>query len=121
MLRCLIVDDSAHFLAAARALLEREGVSVVGVASTSDEALERVVELRPDVVLLDISLGNESGFELARRLRRDAGLAPSRMILISAQSEGDYAELIAATPVIGFLDKSALSARAIRELIGTQS
>jgi CheY-like chemotaxis protein len=120
MLRCLIVDDSSHFLDAARDVLEREGVSVVGVASTSDEALERVLELQPDVALLDINLGSESGFELARRLQREAGLPPSRMILISTQSEGDYADLIAATPVSGFLAKSALSARAIRELIGGQ-
>ena len=46
-LRCLIVDDSAPFLAAARKLLEREGISVVGVASTSAEALKPAQELRP--------------------------------------------------------------------------
>jgi len=40
-LRSLIVDDSEHFLAAARELLEREGVTVVGVASTSEEAVRR--------------------------------------------------------------------------------
>ena len=43
------------------------------------------------------------------------------MILISTQSEADYADLIAAAPVIGFLEKAALSATAIRDLIGSQS
>jgi CheY-like chemotaxis protein len=114
MLRCLVVDDSPRFLDAARGLLERQGVRVVGVASTSAEALRRVAELRPDVTLVDIDLGGESGLELARRLHR-AGPAP--VILISTHAEQDYAELIAASPAIGFLPKTALSADAIRDLL----
>jgi CheY-like chemotaxis protein len=70
MLRCLIIDDSLRFLDAARALLERQGIAVVGVASNSAEALQRVEELRPDVTLLDIDLGGESGLELARPRHR---------------------------------------------------
>jgi DNA-binding NarL/FixJ family response regulator len=117
MLRCLIVDDNRHFLAAARGLLERQGITVVGVASTGTQALRQVAELRPDVTLVDIDLGGESGFDLARRLDRDAGLAPPRMILISTHAEQDYADLIADSPAIGFLAKSALSADAIRDLL----
>jgi CheY-like chemotaxis protein len=117
MLRCLLVDDSPRFLDAARGLLERQGVTVVGVASTSADALQRAQELRPDVMLLDIDLGGESGLELARRLQAEPGLAASPMILISTHAEQDYAELIAASPAIGFLPKSALSADAIRQLL----
>jgi DNA-binding NarL/FixJ family response regulator len=117
MLRCLIVDDSARFLDAARALLERQGVTVVGVASSSAEALQRAEELRPDVTLLDIDLGGESGLELARRLHGQASPAPAPVILISTHAEQDYAELIAASPAIGFLPKTALSAAAIRDLL----
>jgi len=119
MLRCLIVDDSPRFLDAARGLLERQGITVVGVASNSAEALERAEELRPDVTLLDIDLGGESGLELARRLHREPGLAPSRVILISTHAEEDYAELIAASPAIGFLPKAALSAGAIHDLLAS--
>jgi len=119
MLRCLIVDDSPRFLDAARGLLERQGITVVGVASNSDEALQRAAELRPDVTLLDIDLGGESGLELARRLHREPGLAPSRVILISTHAEEDYAELIAASPAIGFLPKAALSAGAIHDLLAS--
>jgi DNA-binding NarL/FixJ family response regulator len=117
MLRCLIIDDSPRFLDAARGLLERQGITVVGVASNGAEALQRVEELRPDVTLLDIDLGGESGLELARSLHRQAGGAPAPVILISTHAEQDYAELIAASPAIGFLPKTALSADAIRGLL----
>jgi CheY-like chemotaxis protein len=115
--RCLIVDDSLRFLDAARGLLEGEGIAVVGVASTGAEAVERVELLRPDVVLVDIDLGRESGFDVARRLHREGPLAPSRIILISTHAEQDYADLIVASPVVGFLAKSDLSASAIRDLL----
>jgi CheY-like chemotaxis protein len=117
MLRCLIVDDSPRFLDAARGLLEGQGVTVVGVASTGAEALRRVVELRPDVTLLDIDLGGESGLELARRLHGQSGPASAPVILTSTHAEQDYAELIAASPAIGFLPKTALSADAIHGLL----
>jgi CheY-like chemotaxis protein len=117
MLRCLIVDDSPRFLEAARGLLERQGVTVVGVASTSVDALRRTTQLRPDVTLLDIDLGGESGLELARRLHDQAGQVPAPVILISTHAEQDYAELIAASPAVGFLPKTALSGDAIRGLL----
>jgi len=69
-LRCLIVDDSPRFLAAARGHLEREGIAVVGVASSLGQALQHAERLRPDVTLVDLDLGGESGLELARRLCR---------------------------------------------------
>jgi DNA-binding NarL/FixJ family response regulator len=118
MLRCLIVDDSRHFLNAARGLLERQGIMVVGVASTGAEALRQVEELRPDVTLVDIDLGGESGFDVARRLQQDTDGKPGPVIMISTHAEQDYADLIAASPAIGFLPKSALSAGAIRDLLG---
>jgi DNA-binding NarL/FixJ family response regulator len=117
MLRCLIIDDNARFLDAARGLLEREGVEVVGVASIGAEAAERVEQTRPDVVLLDIDLGGQSGFDVARQLCGDASLAPPRIILISTHAEQDYVDLIAASPAVGFLPKTGLSASAIRNLL----
>ncbi|MET7699055.1 MULTISPECIES: LytR/AlgR family response regulator transcription factor [unclassified Streptomyces] len=115
-MRCLLVDDSARFLEAARTLLERDGVEVVGVASTGAEALARAAELAPDVVLLDIELSDgESGFEVAERLTRSVS---ANVILISTHPQDDLHELVAASPARGFLHKSLLSARAIRELLG---
>jgi len=114
----LIVDDNPRFLDAARVLLEREGITVVGVASTAAEALQRVEQLRPDVMLVDIHLGDQSGFDLVRRLHGKASLAGSRMVMISTHAEEDYADLITASPAIGFLAKTTLSARSIRDLLG---
>jgi CheY-like chemotaxis protein len=118
VLRCLIIDDNPRFLDAARVLLEREGITVVGVASSAAEALQRAEQLRPDVMLVDIHLGDQSGFDLVRRLHGRAGLAGSRMVIVSTHAEEDYADLITASPAIGFLPKTTLSARAIRDLLG---
>ena len=117
MVRCLIVDDSLQFLKAARGWLERQGIAVVGVASTVAQALQLAAELHPDVVLVDIDLGGESGFELASQLKRKADVDSLRVILISAYAEEDYAELIAASPAVGFLPKTALSGPRIRDLV----
>ena len=117
-MRLLIVDDNAHFLEAARRLLEREGMTVVGVASTSVEALQRARELRPDVILVDIDLGEESGFDVVRQLTEATGGQRSPIILISAYPEQDLADLIDGSAALGFLPKSGLSGRAIFELVG---
>jgi len=116
-LRCLIVDDSARFLRAAAGLLERQGISVVGLAHTGTEAIARVAELRPDVVLVDIDLGEQSGFEVARQLRQQGDGSTPRIIMISSHAEQDFEDLVAASPVAGFVAKSALSAAAIQSLL----
>lgn len=113
-MRCLIVDDSRRFAEAARALLERQGLKVVGVATNGTEALRLSQELRPDVTLLDIDLGSESGFEVARQLRQDTS---SRIIFISTHAEQDYQELVSASSALGFLPKATLSAAGIHLLL----
>ena len=115
-LRSLIVDDNTRFLLAARTLLEREGIAVVGVASSSAEAIQLAGALRPDVALVDIDLGDESGFDVARRL---AGADLSQVVLISAYPEADFAELIAASPAVGFLPKADVSATRLREVLAS--
>jgi CheY-like chemotaxis protein len=117
-LRCLIVDDNAYFLEAAGGLLKREGM-VVGVASSSAEALARVEEFHPDVTLVDIELGQECGLDLAWKLTAAPGAADSSVILCSAHSAQDFADLTAGTPAIAFLSKCDLSAAAIREILAT--
>jgi CheY-like chemotaxis protein len=117
-IRCLLVDDNDAFLEAATVLLQREGMTVVGVASNSAEALRQAHALRPDIILVDIGLGEESGFDLARLLAQDGQSSDAEVILISARAETDYAELIAESPAAGFLVKPELSARAIDRILG---
>ncbi len=118
-MRCLIVDDNPGFLQAARALLEQEGLRVVGVASTGAEAAQRAADLHPDVTLLDIYLGEDSGFEVARQLVDDPRIDPGQLIFISTYTEEEFLDLIEASPAIGFLRKPTLSAKAIEELVRT--
>lgn len=113
----LIVDDNWLFLEAARDLLEREGLHVAGIAATSAEALRRAEELRPEVVLVDVMLGGESGFELARQLAAHHRVGGPAVILISTHSAADFAGPIAESPAAGFLPKRELSADAIRRIV----
>jgi DNA-binding NarL/FixJ family response regulator len=117
-LRCLIVDDNSSFRHEMRGLLEEQGVDVVGGAASGAEALHQIAELRPDVALIDIDLGGESGLALAHALHAGAGRPLPQVILISTHDESDYADLIEASPAVGFLPKTELSAAAIRRILG---
>lgn len=117
-LRSLLVDDSPQFVAAARELLEREGIEVVGIASTIDDAVRLTGALRPDVCIVDIDLGDESGFDLARRLAESGG-EQQRVLLISAYPERDFIDMIADSPAVGFVPKPDLSAERICAMLAT--
>jgi DNA-binding NarL/FixJ family response regulator len=116
-LRCLIVDDNRRFGDEARSLLEGEGISVVGIAASGDEAARLVKALRPDVALVDISLGGESGFDVARRLVDGSNATAPRIVLISTHDEREFSDRIAASPAVGFLAKTDLSADRLRRLL----
>jgi DNA-binding NarL/FixJ family response regulator len=115
-LTCLIVDDSSPFFEAARQLLADDGVAVVGFAATADQAVNETLALAPDVALVDVNLGAESGFDVAHRL---AGLPHGGppVVLISAESGSELAELVEASRALGFVSKTDLSGDAIRKLL----
>ena len=113
--RVLIVDDHAGFRSAARALLESEGVDVVGEAVDGDGALAAADRLHPSLVLLDIQLPGDDGFAVARKL---ASLAdPPVVVLISSRAASEVRAGLADTPAVGFLPKNELSAAAIDALL----
>ena len=116
-MRCLIVDDSQSFRCAALGMLERAGIAVVGLASNSADGLRYYLDLRPDVTLVDVDLGDESGFDLVEQLYASGVPQPSPVILISAHAEQDLAELITGSAAVGFLSKIGLSPGAIMELV----
>jgi DNA-binding NarL/FixJ family response regulator len=113
-MRYLLVDDNRTFLETVRGLLDRQGVTVAGTASSSAEALRQASALRPDVAVVDIRLGNENGFDLARHLAGEGII----VIMTSTSAAADYADLLMESSVAGFLPKTELSAAGIRRLLG---
>lgn len=110
----LIVDDHASFRAIARAALS-ERFRVVGEAADGAEAVARVIELRPDVVLVDVGLPGLDGFGVAATL---AALDdPPQVVLISSRDRRDLEPLIRDSPVRGFIAKERLSDTSLGELL----
>ena len=115
---CLIVDDNPGFLRTAGELLDHDGISVVGCVSTGAEAYRACEEHNPDVVLIDVGLVGETGIEVARRLAdQHQGAERPCMVLISAYSEDDLADMIVDSPAASFLPKATLSGTAIRDIV----
>ncbi len=115
--RCVIVDDNDRFLEAARDALERDGIAVVGVATTCAEAVSRIEELRPDVALVDVCLGEESGFALAEKLAGQGTRRPPTVIMVSTYAEWDFDDMTEVSAACAFLSKSDLSARAVHDIL----
>jgi len=119
--RILIADDESAIVMAVRDELLFEGFEVESVGD-GPTALEKAREVRPDVVLLDLHLGSDSGFEIAREIQsawmsRGTSQVDSRIIFISTSDQSDFQRLIEASPAVGFIAKSFLSARAVREML----
>lgn len=118
-IRCLIVDDNSSFREEMGGLLEEQGLEVVGGAGSAAEALQQIAELRPDVALIDIDLGRDSGLTLATRLTETPRPAVPDVILISTHDEEAFADLIERSSAIGFLSKTELSGTAVRRMLAS--
>src|SRR5438874_4516034 len=81
----LVVDDDPDVARFVEVNLRSAGYDVT-VASDGEEALERAVELRPDLVLLDVMMPKLDGFEVAQRLRRDARTSSTSIIMLTAKA-----------------------------------
>ena len=108
----LVVDDQAAYLRLATELLERDpALRVVGVATSGEEALVRLQELKPHALLVDVHLPGASGFETARRaVQQMPGL---QVVLFSAVEEPEYEALARAVGAAGFLSKKRLTPSAV--------
>jgi len=90
--RILILDDNAFFARCLASLIEHEGDLVVcSVADSSRVLLERLPLTRPDLLVIDIALGNENGLEVARRLRARSVATP--IMLTSSMDTPDEESL----------------------------
>ena len=109
--RVLAVDDQAIFLRAVSQLLRAApGFEQVGEARSGEEAIARVAELRPDLVLLDVRMPEMDGIETARRLLAER--TPPAVVLISLEPLPEQDTQLD-VPVAGFLRKQELSVRTL--------
>jgi CheY-like chemotaxis protein len=113
----LIVDDHASFRRFARRLFEEAGFAVVGEAADGRSALASAVELRPDLVLLDVMLPDMSGVLVADALDGDGETA---ILLVSSRSADDLG-LTASEGRRRFLRKDELSLERLRDLAAGES
>ena len=82
--KILIVDDEPNIVISLEFLMRREGFSV-GVARDGEEALARIREDRPDLVLLDVMMPKVNGFEVCQAVRADPSLAAVRIVMLTAK------------------------------------
>src|SRR5690349_693741 len=112
-MRVVIVDDNEEFVRSARAFLSGDGLTVVGDACDGAAALAVVADTRPDVVLVDVELGAESGFDVARDLAATGD--PPPIVMISTRAEDDLVALLDDSPAAGFVPKARLSASTVAQ------
>jgi DNA-binding NarL/FixJ family response regulator len=111
----VIVDDNDAFRERTRTLLDAEGYSVVGEARDGAGGLQLLRELAPDLALLDVQLPDTDGFTLAERARATVG--DTSIIIISTREAADYASSVTCCGALGFISKSELCDRALREIL----
>ncbi len=104
--RILLVDDHAMFRAGMKALLDEEqNLDVVGEASTGDEAVDRVRELKPDVVVMDLSMPGSNGLEATRRITA-LGLK-TKILVLTVHAEEEYLVPVVEAGASGYLTKTS--------------
>jgi DNA-binding NarL/FixJ family response regulator len=112
--RVLIIDDNAAFRSAARALLEAGDFVVVAEAATGAEGILEADDKEVDVVIIDVQLPDLDGFEVAAQLHQST---TCQLILTSSRASRDFGGLVETSPVLGFIPKVELSARAIESML----
>jgi two-component system response regulator NreC len=102
----LLVDDHAMFRAGIRALLEAEGhVEVVGEGSSGDEAVDLVRALKPDVVVMDLSMPGSNGLEATRRIA--ALELDTNVLVLTVHAEEEYLVPVVEAGASGYLTKTS--------------
>jgi DNA-binding NarL/FixJ family response regulator len=114
-IRCVVADDHALVRQGIRRLLQDEtDVEVVGEAGDAAEALKTVLDLRPDILLLDVGMPGFSSFEAARVIQRD--VPGTRVIFLTMHEDQDYVMQGLQAGAAGYLLKDTPAAKLISVL-----
>lgn len=114
MQRTIIIDDEPKYREWLRSQLEAsEDFQVVGEAGTGEEAIRIAVELMPDLVIIDMYLGDTDGLEVLRSIRQYC--PDTNVILTSAQSGKVYDRLAEEAAALAFIPKKYLKLGALRQ------
>jgi two-component system response regulator NreC len=106
VIKILLVDDHAMFRAGIRALIEAEDrMKVIGEASSGDEAVDRVRELKPDIVIMDLSMPDSNGLEATRRI--SALELNTSVLVLTVHAEEEYLVPVVEAGASGYLTKTS--------------
>lgn len=117
----LLIEDEPNIAEAIRFLLSRDGWQV-STHGTGEDAVERVRELAPDVLILDVMLPGQSGFEILRQLRALPELAALRVMMLTAKGQARDRDVAQDFGVDVFMTKPFSNAEivaAVRALVET--
>jgi two-component system, NarL family, response regulator NreC len=113
-LRILIADDHQLVRRSVGGLLSHEaGWEICGEATDAPQAFEKARELRPDLILLDISMPGGSGLDTARRIRQE--FPHVKILIMSHHDAGQFLPSALASGADGCIDKARIAV----DLVGT--
>lgn len=102
--RIMIVEDDDNIATALEYVISREGMACERIAS-GGEAMTRIRDTRPDLVLLDIMLPEVSGYDICRDIRTDPGLSNVRILMMTARGSAAEQKKVMALGADGFISK----------------
>jgi DNA-binding NarL/FixJ family response regulator len=112
--RVLIVDDLEPFRSAARAVVQATaGFEVAGEVASGEESLDKVKDLRPDLVLMDVNLPGMGGAEATRRILAD--MPGAVVVLLSTRDADEVGSLAADCGAAAYIAKSIFSSRTLTD------
>jgi DNA-binding NarL/FixJ family response regulator len=118
--RILIADDNERVRRGVAAILSsQENWSICGEAADGAEAIQKTVELKPDLILLDVSLPDMNGLQVARRVRENS--SKIRILVISNNDAKRLLPIVLEAGGNGCLDKSRLASHLLETIMGLES
>ena len=118
MVRVLIADDHLLFAEALEAILSLDGrIDVIGRAADGSQAVELATELRPDVVLMDLSMPRGDGFDATRRIREANG--DTRVLVLTGSAATSDIDRAREAGADGYFTKDQIADDLVRAILST--